>query len=349
MIASKPVRVLSLAIVALVVLVGVRGIVGGLAFSGGLLDGSHGTEPAAAGGRTPAVVESVLDGDTVEVTITWPQTVRVRFLGISAPEIPHPGMSGECYGYRSSKHLKKLLLPGTVRCAARVAYVWVCERRIAGSGATRFASPTHPPILRPVGIFGPSIHDPVVTGWRRRAPGQQSVDQFGCADRADEGRGLAAFFHDRDQGAPVGGHDRGDLQHGVVGCDHRERDSLAREEVGDHLLVQGFPDPVGEGLVQHPRERRIVLDVGRDQQPQDLGPGKNRERVLVGVDHDQCRQAPLGEQARRVGRGRVHPDRGIRLREVLGLHIPEATALSRPAPRDARLPVVCREVWSASS
>ena len=84
MIASTPVRVLSLAIVALVVLVGVRGIVGGLAFSGGLLDGSHGTEPAAAGGRTPAVVESVLDGDTVEVTTRGGKTVRVRFLGISA-------------------------------------------------------------------------------------------------------------------------------------------------------------------------------------------------------------------------------------------------------------------------
>ena len=112
-IASKPVRVLSLAIVALVVLVGVRGIVGGLAFSGGLLDGSHGTEPAAAGGRTPAVVESVLDGDTVEVTTRGGKTVQVRFLGISAPEIPHPGKWGECYGYRSSKHLKKRLPPGS--------------------------------------------------------------------------------------------------------------------------------------------------------------------------------------------------------------------------------------------
>ena len=102
-----------LAIVAPVVLVGVRGIVGGLAFSGGLPDGSHGTEPAAAGERTPTVVESVLDGDTVEVTTRGGKTVRVRFLGISSPEIPHPGTSGECYGYRSSKHLKKLLRPGS--------------------------------------------------------------------------------------------------------------------------------------------------------------------------------------------------------------------------------------------
>lgn len=109
MIASKPVRLLSLAIVALVVLVGVRGIVGGIGSNGDLL----GADPVAAGKRTPGVVAYVLDGDTVEVTTHNGRDVRVRFLGISAPEIPHPGKPGECYGYPSTRHLKQLLPVGT--------------------------------------------------------------------------------------------------------------------------------------------------------------------------------------------------------------------------------------------
>jgi micrococcal nuclease len=109
MIASKPVRLLSLAIVALVVLVGVRGIVGGIGVGGDLRE----TEPAAAGDRTPGVVAYVLDGDTVEVTTRGGRTVRVRFLGISAPEISHPGKAGECHGYPATRHLRQLLPAGT--------------------------------------------------------------------------------------------------------------------------------------------------------------------------------------------------------------------------------------------
>lgn len=112
MIASKPVRLLSLAIVALVVLVGVRGIVGGIGFSGDLLEGA-GADPVAAGKRTPGVVAYVLDGDTVEVTTPNGRDVRVRIFGISAPEIPHPGKPGECYGYPSTRHLRQLLSVGT--------------------------------------------------------------------------------------------------------------------------------------------------------------------------------------------------------------------------------------------
>jgi len=83
MIASTPVRLLSLAIVALVVIVGVRGIVGGFAFGGDILDNSPGPHSsAAAGERTPGVVAYVLDGDTVQVTTGDGRDVRVRFLGI---------------------------------------------------------------------------------------------------------------------------------------------------------------------------------------------------------------------------------------------------------------------------
>lgn len=114
MIASSPVRLLSLAIVALVGIVGIRGIVGGFAFSGHMLDTSPGAHAsAAAGDRAPAVVAYVLDGDTVQVTTDDGRDVRVRFLGISAPEVPHPGKSGECYGDLSTLHLRRLLPAGT--------------------------------------------------------------------------------------------------------------------------------------------------------------------------------------------------------------------------------------------
>lgn len=98
---------------ATVVLVGIRGIVGGVAFSGDLLAGASEPERLAGGERTSAVVGHVLDGDTVEVTTGGGREVRVRVLGISAPEIPHPDKAGDCYGYRSKRHLKQLLPVGT--------------------------------------------------------------------------------------------------------------------------------------------------------------------------------------------------------------------------------------------
>lgn len=112
MIVSKPVRLLSLAIVALVVLVGVRGIVGGIGSSGDLFEGA-GADSVSTGKRTPGVVAYVLDGDTVEVTTSNGRDVRVRLLGISAPEIPQPGKPGECYGSASTRHLRQLLPAGT--------------------------------------------------------------------------------------------------------------------------------------------------------------------------------------------------------------------------------------------
>jgi len=124
MIASVPVRLLSLAVVALVLVAGIRGILGGLALGGDLLAGPglnsrHDTAAAAGGGarfaveRTPGSVAYVLDGDTVQVTTRAGRSVRVRFLGISAPEIPHPGKPGECYGYPATRNLKQLLPVGT--------------------------------------------------------------------------------------------------------------------------------------------------------------------------------------------------------------------------------------------
>ena len=49
------------------------------------------------GQRTRAVMVRVVDGDTVQVkTRSGRELPRIRVLGISAPEIPHPGKPGEC-------------------------------------------------------------------------------------------------------------------------------------------------------------------------------------------------------------------------------------------------------------
>jgi len=112
MISSKPVRLLSLAIVALSVAGGVRALVGGFAFGGGDMFSAP-ARSHASGERTGGVVAYVLDGDTVQVTTRSGRSVRVRFLGISAPEIPHHGKPGECYGHPSTRHLKQLLPAGT--------------------------------------------------------------------------------------------------------------------------------------------------------------------------------------------------------------------------------------------
>lgn len=114
MITSTPVRLISLAIVALVVVVGIRGIGGGFALGGDLV----GTRPPGdasgeRGQRTAGVVVYVLDGDTLQVDLRDGRAVRVRFLGISAPEEPHPGNAGECYGHAATRHLEQLLPVGT--------------------------------------------------------------------------------------------------------------------------------------------------------------------------------------------------------------------------------------------
>lgn len=114
MIASKPVRLLALAIVALVVVVGSRVVAGGFAFGGDLRDTrSAGSDSGERGQRTAGAVAYVLDGDTVQVDLRDGRDVRVRFLGISAPEIPHPGKPGECYGEAATRHLERLLPAGT--------------------------------------------------------------------------------------------------------------------------------------------------------------------------------------------------------------------------------------------
>lgn len=111
MMTSQPVRLISLAIVALIVTLGVRVVVNGFTLNGGL----PGREEPAGGHieRTSAVVAYVLDGDTVQVRTRDGREVRVRLLGVAADEIPHPGKPGECYGQPATRHLEQLLPAGT--------------------------------------------------------------------------------------------------------------------------------------------------------------------------------------------------------------------------------------------
>lgn len=58
------------------------------------------------------VVEQVVDGDTVEVTIGG-RREDVRLLGIDTPETVHPTKPVECFGPEASAHLEALLPPGS--------------------------------------------------------------------------------------------------------------------------------------------------------------------------------------------------------------------------------------------
>jgi len=118
-IASRPLRRVSLLVMGFVVFIAARGISSGVTSGGGLLDGGGQrsgrteTSSTATGRTTLARVAYVVDGDTVEVTTRSGRDVSVRIIGISAPEIPHPGKAGECYGRRSTRHLEQLLPAGT--------------------------------------------------------------------------------------------------------------------------------------------------------------------------------------------------------------------------------------------
>jgi len=65
---------------------------------------------ASAAVETNAVIDHVVDGDTVDVRIDG-RTERVRLIGINTPETKDPRRPVECYGPEASA-LTTLLLPG---------------------------------------------------------------------------------------------------------------------------------------------------------------------------------------------------------------------------------------------
>ncbi len=87
-----------------------------------------GSSPVSGGGRPSgdpmpparafdARVERVVDGDTV-IASRGARDVRVRLIGIDAPESVQPGAPVECHGRESSDALERLLPAGTVVRAA---------------------------------------------------------------------------------------------------------------------------------------------------------------------------------------------------------------------------------------
>ena len=73
-------------------------------------------EPASSTGATAvepnAVVEQVVDGDTVDVTIDGREE-RIRLIGIDTPEVQRPDAPGECYGAEATAFTGSLLATGT--------------------------------------------------------------------------------------------------------------------------------------------------------------------------------------------------------------------------------------------
>lgn len=60
-----------------------------------------------------ATVESVIDGDTIEVAIMGEESETVRLLGIDTPETVDPNRPEQCYGAEASLFLERLLPAGT--------------------------------------------------------------------------------------------------------------------------------------------------------------------------------------------------------------------------------------------
>ena len=74
------------------------------------------TAPAntgASSGPGEAVVQRVVDGDTIVVSIAG-RDERVRLIGVDTPESVDPRKAVQCYGKEASAFTTQLLPPGTV-------------------------------------------------------------------------------------------------------------------------------------------------------------------------------------------------------------------------------------------
>lgn len=73
--------------------------------------------PEPPGTAFPATVDRIVDGDTF-VARRQGRPLRVRLIGIDAPESVQPDAPVECFGPQSARELKRLLTPGTRLIAA---------------------------------------------------------------------------------------------------------------------------------------------------------------------------------------------------------------------------------------
>jgi micrococcal nuclease len=75
-------------------------------------------DPAAPRSAFTATVERVVDGDTL-IAVRRGERLRVRLIGVDAPETVKPGAPVGCWGPQASALLHRLLAPGT---SVRAAY-----------------------------------------------------------------------------------------------------------------------------------------------------------------------------------------------------------------------------------
>ncbi len=61
-------------------------------------------------------VVKIIDGDTFDIKV-GKQSVRVRMLGVDAPETLNPHKAVQCYGKEASKKTEELLIKNSVRLA----------------------------------------------------------------------------------------------------------------------------------------------------------------------------------------------------------------------------------------
>jgi micrococcal nuclease len=72
-----------------------------------------GSPPAAPTAPDQAIVEHVIDGDTIVVRLADAGEEHVRLIGIDTPEVEHEDLTAECYGPEAADALKALLPEGT--------------------------------------------------------------------------------------------------------------------------------------------------------------------------------------------------------------------------------------------
>lgn len=77
------------------------------------------TPPTTGAVQPNAIVEHIVDGDTIDVVLDDGAAERVRLIGIDTPEIDHPAsgtrsaQQAECYGPEASDYTESLVPVGT--------------------------------------------------------------------------------------------------------------------------------------------------------------------------------------------------------------------------------------------
>ena len=103
------------------------------------------------------------------------------------------------------------------------------------------------------------------------------------------------------------------------------------QHVAHRLAAQLLGRMVGPRLVDHTGQRRIVLDVGRHDEPHHLRCGQHGVRLPGRVGDDDPRQTVLGEHACRIQCVGVDGYHREFLGHVLGMHI---SSTIQPRPED---------------